>query len=348
MMRFGNKNKKILTVIVAVIVAAVVLSYVLPFAFSALGAEVPADGGSPAQDQSQDPPQGETPEEPPAPEPPPAPSLRITNTPPPLNVGEEAPLSYELKNAEGAAVVWASGNPAVVAIDANGRVKALAPGTAEITAAAGEVRDSILVKVNDLAVEKATIAVSELSAERGQSEYTVKVGEIYHLSVQIEPEGAKVGRVTWTLGNPDAASLSKSEEFIATAVGSADVTVTVDGCTDTITFIIEENGIPIATIIRYIIAGVIIIAVIITVILLIMHAGTRRKEAAKKRAAAKKRREAETSMRRNDTIREARERPAQGRKTKIYGAGVGANGEGSKAPGGEEEPERPFSLDDIE
>jgi len=136
-------------------------------------------------------------------------------------------------------------------------------------------------------------------------------------------------------------------------VGKTDVTVVAGDLTATVTFNITENGIPAATIMRYVIFAAIVVAAIIVIILLMMN--KKKKEEQRKRAA-KKRREAELSERglteeqnsgQTETgygLPEGYEsfrEPRDLRETKVYGSGVGAyekSGENA----------RPFSIDDIE
>jgi len=356
-MRRTKRMRVLLIIVAAVMVAAMAFAYILPIAGFAANGTGPGTGPAPGSYSSGGPGPGYAPAAEAAEEEP-VPSLKINYAPTTMDVGEEATLSYELLDAEeGALASWSSSNESIATIAADGHVVALAPGTVEFTASVGVMRTSVLIKINALKPQSVHIQIAETPAETAPGVYDIKVGDIYHLSSRIEPTGSRVeGKVTWSLSNPDAATLDGSREFIATDPGETTVTVTADELTASVTFRIEENGIPTATIIRYAVTGGIIIVIVVIVILLASYAARKEKEA-RKRAAAKRRKEAEQ---RKKTMDSGRERdhftptgtptPTDARTTKVYGAGVGAADMNRQADseGRPREPERPFSIDDLE
>lgn len=69
-----------------------------------------------------------------------------------LPVGESASLAASATNAVGlplgtVAVTWTSSDPAVVTVTSDGTVTAVAPGTAQVEASAGEVTATVTVSV---------------------------------------------------------------------------------------------------------------------------------------------------------------------------------------------------------
>jgi flagellar basal body-associated protein FliL len=364
----NKRKKKALTILVVIIVIAVAVTYILPIAILSASAtdipgetqENPGDEEFGTDDPAILPPVVPEPPKPPA-------TLRITSYPANLEIGDRGRLSCELANApEGTYVEWVSDNPDVAVIDSTGNIVAIAPGDAVIIARAGDMRDSALIHVNDYKASKITILVSGLSGEPdawGHLVYKIKVGDVYRLTSQIDPKGAKVERIDWVVGDPEIAELSASGEFIAGAKGETPVTASTGVLSDTIIFQIEENGIPVKTIIRYIIIGAILVVVIIVAIVLAVGAAKRRKEEDRKRAAAAKRRkeearqhaEEEAAKRSADeaetlaVIERAKhaleQEPPETRPTKVSGATVGA-ATGAIGPD-DENTERPLTLDDI-
>src|SRR5439155_8099186 len=75
-------------------------------------------------------------------------------SPPPehITVGDEFRLVADARTTlgarvDGAAVTWTSTDPSVVAVDARGAIRAVGPGSAEISASAGRARGAIVVSV---------------------------------------------------------------------------------------------------------------------------------------------------------------------------------------------------------
>jgi flagellar basal body-associated protein FliL len=372
----NKRRKKALTILVVIIVIAVAVTYILPIAIlGASAAEIgavsnaqvdlgipldPGDEEFGTDDPSVIPPVLPEPPKPPA-------SLQLKSYPGNLDVGDRGQLTCELLNApEGTYVEWNSDDPNVAVIDSTGSIVAIAPGDAVITVSAGDLRDSALIHVNDYKASKLTILVTGLSGEpdaQGRLVYKIKVGDVYRLSFRIDPQGAKVERIDWAVSDPEVAELSDDGEFVASAKGETSVTASAGVLSNTILFQIEENGIPLDTIFRYIIIGVVVIVVIIVAVILIARAAAKQKEAERKRAATAKRRKEEARQRAEDAAKRAADQaetaaateqakhsfepePPEIHSAKVSGATVSAV-TGVANPH-DETLERPLTLDDIE
>ena len=289
------------------------------------------------------------------------PMLRILNANIRLDVGQQLQIQYEMENfPDGTILEWASRNPDVAGVDPYGVVVAYSPGRAEIYVSAEGTISSVLVTVNELKAGKITIVVGDDVAQLGPRAYEITVGDVIRLTAKIEPEGAKVDKITWKLGNENVASItpnSQTCEFIPEAVGETQVTVSADGLVDAVSFKIVESGIPIDTLWEYIKYGVIVVIVIVVAaVVLTWLAQKRKKEKARKKAVAAKRRKEEAERRAREEAEELEiqrdkieqrpvrieERPTQ----KINGSAVGASVSAPKDLA--KEPDRPVTLDDLD
>jgi len=358
-----QQRKRILIVIVIIIIAAMAFAYVIPL--KGMASSSPPDTPAPEYgtdwglDESTLPAPWEDLEE--EEEDVPKPVLLITSTSLRLDVNQSIQIQYVVENfPEGTMLEWTSSNFEVAVVSGDGIVKAIAPGSAEIKVRAGEIQSSVLVSVNELRAGKIVIAVSEDVARAGAGLYELKVGDVIRLVATIEPAGAKVDKFSWVLGNDRVAAISpngRNCDFVATAVGQTQVTVTADSLFDTITFNVIESGMPLDQVWEYIkLAIVLIIAAVVIIVALSYLAQRRKKERARQKAAAAKRRREEAERRAREEARmekiqrERREpRPVQDEERmtmRISGAAVGA---GIAEPGnGAKEQERPLTLDDLE
>ena len=357
-------------IICVIVVAALVLTYVMMFPVNAYASDVttppPEDFGTSGDyDDSTLTFPGQEPEEEVI-----EPMLMITGGPIQLDIGQSYWIPYIMTDfPPGVLAIWESRNPDVAVVTSDGQVLAVGPGDVEITVTAGQKRASVLVTVNDLKANNIIIVVDEEIIKTGPRSYELMVGDVTRFTVRIEPEGAKVEKISWVLGNGNVASLTQSgatAEFIAEGIGSTLLTVKAGDLIDEITINIVESGVPLATIWDYLKYGVIIIIIVVVIIILAAWlAARRKKEKLRQRAIAAKRRKEEAERRAREEaaayemkreareareLREAREpRPAQNseRETmRVSGAAVGA---GAAPPVDKKtEIERPLTIDDLE
>jgi len=351
---------RIAVIIIAIIVvAALVLTYVMMFPINAYAEPPPTPppddyGTSSDYDDSTLPPfPGEE-----EPEEVLEPTLVITSGPIRIDVGQSFVIPYVMNDfPSGTMMEWESKNPNVAVVSSDGVLYAVSPGDVEIAVRAGGKRSSVLVTVNDLRANRLIIVVDPDIIQTGPSSYEMAVGDVTKFVPKIEPEGAKVDKISWVLGNSNVASLTQNGDFIAEAIGQTQVTLTADSLVTSITITIVESGVPLDTIWDYLRYGVIIIIIVVViVVLLVWMANRRKKEKARQKAIAAKRRREEAERRAReeasmyDERRDMREpRPARSeeRETmRVSGAAVGAG----MAPPEEEnsETERPLTLDDLE
>ena len=351
-----KKNRTILSVIATLLILAMVITMAIPFVGSLTSYAEPTEEGD--DPQPEDPTPGPTPDPKPDPDPTPSPEpvvgLTIKNAPHELRVGDETTLSYELVNASsGTKVTWESQNEAVALVDSNGKVAGVSIGMVEIIARADDISASVLIKIVAGDPNSLSIVVQGMPSKDGQKEFDINVGDVLKLSAAIEPKEAKTEDYVWSLSDEEVASLDANGEFVALKPGTVDVTVKMgNNFSDTITFTIKESGIPVLVLVLGIVGVLIIIGVIIGVV---EHKKKKARdaEAARRRALEKKKREEAEKNMLNEVVPEVQPNPIMEQikdedlvATKIFGAGVGADIVESAKD--DNEPELPFSLDDIE
>jgi uncharacterized protein YjdB len=124
---------------------------------------------------------------------------------------------------EGAAtvssLVFQSSNPAVATVDASGKVTAVYPGTAVITASTqdGSVSGSYTVTVTPIVLKSLAIYADQ---------DVLWPGEQVKLTVKCTPENATYQEVTWSSANPDIASVDANGNVTALKAGQATIHVT--------------------------------------------------------------------------------------------------------------------------
>jgi uncharacterized protein YjdB len=162
-------------------------------------------------------------------------SVQITGAPAnPVFRGAEVQLAAVPRSAAGAAlagrtVTWTSGNAAVASVSADGLVRALAAGSALLTATVDGVsaRYTLVVLEPVAAVQITGAPTSPVVAGPSFQLFAVARGAAGE---------ALTGRViTWTSSNPAVAPVSPTGSLQALSAGQAVITATVEGVSDTVT-----------------------------------------------------------------------------------------------------------------
>ena len=360
-------------IVVVVIIVAMAFAYVIPLttlaAYGAVPETPPPEYGTDMGDfddstlpapwlDEDDEEEDDTPE----------PMLIILDGPLRLNVKQSVIIQYEMKDfPEDVFPEWTSSNEKVAVVGTKGELLAVAPGTAEIVVKAGMYRSSVFVTVNELSATAISIIVDEDATRTGSNHYELKVGDVIRLTSVIDPAGAKVDKIVWTVSDDKVASISPNGqvcEFVADSIGQTQVTVSAGKLSDAIAVNIIESGVPLSKIWEYIRLIVVVIVVVVAIIIVLnVQKQKREKEKARQRALAKRRREeaerrarAEEELRMREEAapdyrqdpRELRAPQTEHRETMkvsgtVVGAGVGAPPEENEFP----EPERPVTLDDL-
>lgn len=96
-------------------------------------------------------------------------------------------------------------------------VTALTPGTALLTATAGNVTKTVTITVNAKTIDVTEITLSQTTAD-------IKEGETLTLTATVTPEDATVNSLTWSSSDTAVATV---EEGVVTAVAQGTATITV-------------------------------------------------------------------------------------------------------------------------
>jgi len=138
-----------------------------------------------------------------------------------LNVGSTGTLSATISpsNATTKTYKWSSETPSVATVDSNGKVTAVAPGTATIkaTSTSGSKTDTCIVTVNPIAVTGVTLSASSV---------TLDIGATKTLTATVKPDNATNKNVTWSSSNTSVATVSSTGKITAKAIGQSTITVT--------------------------------------------------------------------------------------------------------------------------
>ncbi len=144
-------------------------------------------------------------------------SISLNKTTLSINKGSSVTLTATVNpsNATDKTVTWNSSNTSIVRVDQNGRVTAIAGGSAIITATAGG-KSAICSVTVTVPVQSVSLNISSLTLEEGQNATLIAT---------ITPSDATDMSVTWFSSNTSVASVSSSGLVTAKAEGSATITV---------------------------------------------------------------------------------------------------------------------------
>ncbi len=143
-----------------------------------------------------------------------------------LTVGETEYLAYAAwpVNADDKSVMYTSSNAKVASVSEYGVVKAVAAGTARITAIARD-GSGVTASYDVVVSNAATVPVTYVGVSGRAS---MMVGEVQYLAYEILPVNATNKTVTYTSSNPAVATVNQYGMVTAVGVGSANVTATAN------------------------------------------------------------------------------------------------------------------------
>ncbi len=174
---------------------------------------------------------------------PPAPVATVTLTPAAatVNEGQTLQLTATLKDANGnvltgRSITWSSSNSSAATVGASGLVTGKVAGSASITATSEGQSGTSAITVVHLPVASVTVTPASASVPAGGS-----------VQLTATPKDANgnplVGRtVTWSSGNPAAATVNGSGLVTGVAAGSATITATSEGQSGTSAITVTPPG----------------------------------------------------------------------------------------------------------
>lgn len=164
-----------------------------------------------------------------------------SGSPATLPVGLQTTATAEGRFSDGSSrdisdqVVWSSSAASVASIDATGAISGVAVGSTEVVATLGGATGSASLAVTDAVIESVQIAASSLSggqisAPRGLTEVVELIGTL--------SDGSETtlssANVEWAVSNPAIATVAASGEVQFLSVGTATLTGTSAGFSDSV------------------------------------------------------------------------------------------------------------------
>lgn len=122
-------------------------------------------------------------------------------------------------------LTWSSSDNTIATIDENGVVKGEKVGTVTITATGDGQEGTCTVTVEKIPVEKVILSEKEITF--------YSIGESKQLEVTWEPENASEPKAAWKSSNISFATVDDGGTVTAKGYGTATITVTVDGKSET-------------------------------------------------------------------------------------------------------------------
>jgi len=154
-------------------------------------------------------------------------SITLSNTSLSVLVGKTSTLKATVSptNATNKTVSWGSSNPSIVTVDSNGKVTAVAAGTANIICVAND--GSNISSTCTVTVVK-TISVT--SIKLNNTTLIVEQGKTSTLTATVSPTDATNKTVSWGTSNPSIATVDSKGKITAVAAGKANIIcVATDG-----------------------------------------------------------------------------------------------------------------------
>ena len=135
-----------------------------------------------------------------------------------LTEGDSETLTATVKpdNATDKTVTWSSSKTTVATVD-NGKITAVAEGTATITAKAGEKTATCTVTVKKKEIPVTSISISGVFL-------ALVAGSQYVLTATVNPDNATNKTVTWTSSNTSVATVDANGKITAIKAGTATIT----------------------------------------------------------------------------------------------------------------------------
>ena len=131
-------------------------------------------------------------------------------------------------------VTWSSSDTDIVTVDASGLVTAVGKGTAKIIATAGNKTATCTIEV------KEKPKVTGISLDK--TDATLDIGNTLKLNANVSTSGDIDYIVNWSSSNTNIATVDNNGNVTALASGTAIITATVDGFSDTCTIVVNEEN----------------------------------------------------------------------------------------------------------
>ncbi|RYQ03199.1 alpha-amylase, partial [Bifidobacterium pseudolongum subsp. globosum] len=158
-----------------------------------------------------------------------------------MQTGETKALSATVlpSNATNKKVTWSTSNPMIASVDNSGTITARKAGTVTIKATAGGKSASVTVTIEE------ALPAPYTSVKIDGGDFSVKAGETRQLTAKLlAADGTEVTSddvLTWSSSNTAVASVDANGLITGVAKGTANITVTVGGKSDSVAATVTED-----------------------------------------------------------------------------------------------------------
>ena len=149
-----------------------------------------------------------------------------------LHIGDVVILNvvFTPPNATSQDIKWATGDPLVLSIAADGTLSALAPGTTTVKAQASD-GPSAFQTITVVSPDKIPVPVKSISLPKSLS---MTAGKRFAITFQVDPPDASNRVLFWSTSNPNVVTVDADGLVYATGSGTAEISVTTqDGAKQT-------------------------------------------------------------------------------------------------------------------
>ena len=139
-----------------------------------------------------------------------------------LETGQSSSVTASVlpSNATNKTITWTSSNSNIAKVDGNGKITAVSPGKATITATSNNGKKaSLTVTVNAPLIAVTGVSVSKSSVQ-------LEVGSSTTVTASVSPTNATNKTITWTSSNSAIAKVDQNGKITAVSSGKATITAT--------------------------------------------------------------------------------------------------------------------------
>lgn len=147
-----------------------------------------------------------------------------------ISQSEQLSVTFDAEENANRSLVWHSSDENIASIDESGRVKAIQPGEAILTAvtASGNYADecTLIVTRSEPQPDPAPIPVTDVTLNLTSA--TLERGESLRLIATVSPADADDTSVRWSTSNPAIADVDQTGLVLALSAGNATITATTN------------------------------------------------------------------------------------------------------------------------
>ncbi len=149
-------------------------------------------------------------------------SITLSKTSVTLEAGQAITVTATVQpsNATNKTINWSSSNTSIATVDASGKITAVSPGTATITATSNNGKSShvtVTVTKKSSSIEVTSVTLSKTSLSMYTEDNIV-------ITATIAPSNATNKTITWSSSNSNVATVTKSGKITAVGEGTATIT----------------------------------------------------------------------------------------------------------------------------